>query len=45
MLQVFIEMSDHAEAKRLTEWKERVVIETVELSMRKDHRVAAVWVT
>ena len=45
MLQVFIRTSDHVEVKRLTEWKERVVIEAVELSVWNDSRVAAVRLT
>ena len=45
MLQVFIKTSDHAEVKRLTAWKERVVIEAVKLSLWKDYHVAAVRLT
>jgi len=45
MLQVFIGVSDHAEAKRLTEWKERAMIEGAELSLRNNPRVAAVRLT
>lgn len=45
MLQVFIKASDHAEAKRLTEWQEQVVIEAVEVSVWNDTPVAAVRLT
>ena len=45
MLQAYIELSDHAEAKRLTEWKEQVLIEAAELSSWNDSRVAAVRLT
>lgn len=42
---MFIEMSDHAEGKRLTEWKEQLLIEAAELPLWNDSRVAAVRLT
>lgn len=44
-LQAFIEMSGHAEAKRLTGWQEPPLIEAIECSVWKDPRVAAVRLT
>lgn len=42
MLQVFIGMSDHAEAKRLTKWKEQTLIEAIEFSIWNDSHEAVV---
>lgn len=45
MLQAFIGTSDHAEAKRLTEWKTLTFIEAFEISACRDLRVAVVRLT
>jgi hypothetical protein len=38
-------MSDHVEAKRLTEWKEQMLIEAAELSLWNDPCEAVVRLT